>query len=67
MTYSTVRGDELMILLRKIFSFIKGHVHPTSSMPPVPISSGNGQTTTEIDEILANAENSILNKNIRIN
>jgi hypothetical protein len=67
LTYSTVRGDELMILLRKIFSFIKGHVHPTSSMPPVPISSGNGQTTTEIDEILANAENSILNKNIRIN
>ena len=66
-TYPTVRGDELMILLRKIFSFVKGHVHAIATVPPIPVASGNGQTTTEIDEILNGAENSILNQNIRIN
>jgi hypothetical protein len=66
-TYPTVRGDELMGLLRKIFSFIKGHVHPISTMQPVPVAAGNGQTTNEIDQILADAENTILNQNIRIN
>ena len=48
-------------------AFISGHVHPVSTMPPVPVSSGNGQSTAEIDAILASAENSILNQNIRIN
>jgi hypothetical protein len=66
-TYPTVRGDELMGLLRKIFSFIKGHVHPIATMQPVPVAAGNGQTTNEIDQILADAENTILNQNIRIN
>jgi hypothetical protein len=36
-------------------------------MPPVPVAAGNGQTSTEIDQILAEAENTILNQNIRIN
>jgi hypothetical protein len=36
-------------------------------MRPVPVASGNGQTTSEIDALLANAENNILNQNIRIN
>ena len=62
-----VRGDQLMILLRKMFSFITGHVHPTSGMVPDIVASGNGQTTAEIDSILADAENTILNQNIRIN
>lgn len=66
-TYPTVRGDELISLIRKIFSFIKGHVHPLPTIPPVPVASGNGQTTVEIDSILAGAENTILNQNIRIN
>lgn len=66
-TYPTVRGDELMILLRKIFSYVKGHVHAIATVPPIPVAAGNGQTTTEIDQILADAENSILNQNIRIN
>lgn len=56
-----------MTLLRKIFLYIKGHVHPVSTMPPVPIAAGNLQSTSEIDQILADAENSILNQNIRIN
>lgn len=66
-TYPTVRGDELIELLRKMFSYIKGHVHPISTMAPIPVSAGNGQTTFEIDVLLANAENDILNQNIRIN
>jgi len=66
-TYPMVRGDQLIELLRKIMSYIKGHVHPISTMSPVPIAAGNGQSTEEIDEILSNAEISILNQNIRIN
>jgi hypothetical protein len=66
-TYSVIRGEELIELLRKIVSYVKGHVHPISTQAPVPVASGNGQTTTEIDEILANAEITILNQNIRIN
>ena len=66
-TYPTVRGDELMKLLMKIFDFVTGHVHPIATMPPVPVSSGNGQTTAEILAILADSQNTILNQNIRIN
>jgi hypothetical protein len=66
-TYPMVRGDELMILLRKMFSYVTGHVHPISTMPPVPVAAGNGQTSAEILQILSNSENSILNQNIRIN
>lgn len=66
-TYPTVRGDELMKLIMKIFDYVIGHVHPISTMPPVPVSSGNGQTTTEILQIISNAQNTILNQNIRIN
>jgi len=66
-TYPTVRGDQLMILLRKIFSYVTSHVHPLATMPPVPVAAGNGQTTAEIFQILSNAENSVLNQNIRIN
>jgi len=66
-TYPTTRGDELMKLLRKIFSFVTGHVHPVATAPPIPVAAGNGQTASEINAILADAENTILNQNIRIN
>lgn len=66
-TYPTVRGDELMSLLRKMFAFLTGHVHSVSTVPPIPIAAGNGQSSAEISQILADAENSILNQNIRIN
>jgi hypothetical protein len=67
LTYPTVRGDELMKLLTKMFAFITGHVHQTATLPPVPVAAGNGQTTNEINQILADSENTILNQNIRIN
>jgi len=57
----------MLELLRKMFSFIKGHVHSFHGLPPIPIASGNGQSTAEIDQILASSENNILNQNIRIN
>lgn len=66
-SYPTVRGDELVKILRKMFEFVKGHVHPIAVAPPVPVSSGNGQTTVEIDQLLANAESTVLNQEIRIN
>jgi hypothetical protein len=66
-TYPTVRGDEMIKLIRKIFSFVTGHVHPVATMAPIPIASGNGQSTSEIYSMLAEAENTILNQNIRIN
>jgi hypothetical protein len=66
-TYPMVRGDELIKLLRKMFAFVTGHVHPIATMPPIPVTGGNGQTTAEIQSLLANAENIILNNNIRIN
>lgn len=66
-TYPTVRGDELMKLLSKMFDFVTNHVHPISTMVPTPIAMGNGQTVDEISQILANAQNTILNQNIRIN
>ena len=53
--------------IRKMFSFITGHVHPIATMAPVPVASGNGQTTQEIWSILAEAEKTVLNENIRIN
>lgn len=66
-TYGVVRGEELLKLLDKIFNFIEGHVHPFPGMRPVPVSTKNGQTITEIGQLLANARNTILNQNIRIN
>jgi hypothetical protein len=68
LSFSTVRGEKLLELLRKIFSYVKGHVHPKAHMKPVSISSGSeAQKVSEIDALLANAENNILNQNIRIN
>jgi len=66
-TYPMVRGDKLIELLRKIVEFLAGHVHPFSTIPPTPISTGSGQSITEIFQMLANAENTILNENIRLN
>jgi hypothetical protein len=57
----------LLNFLRKIFDFVKGHVHPISTKVPIPVASGNGVTTSEIDQLLADAENTILNQEIRIN
>ncbi len=66
-TYPMVRGDKLIELLRKIVDFIGGHVHAISTIPPVPVAAGSGQSIVEINTLLADAENTILNENIRLN
>jgi hypothetical protein len=66
-TYPTVRGDLLIEILRRIVSYIRGHYHPKAHMPPRPTSDGEQQNIIVIDSLLAQAENTILNQNIRIN
>ena len=66
-TYPMVRGDKLIELLRKIVDFLAGHVHAIATVPPIPISSGSGQSIDEITTLLSDAENTILNENIRLN
>lgn len=67
LTYSTVRGETLIELIRKMYAFMKGHVHPIAIMPPVPTAAGNGQKLEDIETLLNDAEKLILNQNIRIN
>jgi hypothetical protein len=60
-----VRGNELMKLLKLIVDFIGSHVH---NINEVPIGIGTDGTKLEdIRKILQDADNSILNQNIRIN
>lgn len=66
-TYPMVRGDKLIELLRKIVDYLGGHVHSIATIPPIPIASGSGQSLVEINSLLAEAENTILNENIRLN
>jgi hypothetical protein len=67
LTYSSVRGEELLSLIRIMFVFLRDHVHPIAFMSPCKQSEGSGVTIQTIEELLSNAENTILNQNIRIN
>lgn len=65
-TEPTVRGDQLMKLLDLIVRFLASHVHPVAGTPPVPVAT-DGTDIQTIFTQLFNADNSILNQNIRIN
>jgi hypothetical protein len=65
-TFSTVRGEELMSLLSKIVSFLVGHVHNPVEKPDT-VSTGNGVTVTELQKAINEANDIILNQNIRVN
>jgi hypothetical protein len=68
LTYSTVRGEVIIELLRKMFAFLEGHVHNSFGLEkPSKRASGNGQRIEDIETLLNNAESLILNQNIRIN
>lgn len=68
LTYPSVRGDKMMELIGKIWSFVKGHVHSISTVPPATVSLGDSaQRVDDIDSDINNASNTILNQNIRIN
>jgi hypothetical protein len=60
-----VRGNELMKLLTLIVNFLGSHVHNINKAP-IPIGT-DGTKLEEIRKILQDADNSILNQNIRIN
>jgi hypothetical protein len=60
-----VRGNELMKLLKLIVNFLASHVH---NINEAPIQIGvDGTQLSEIYKILQDADNSILNQNIRLN
>jgi hypothetical protein len=66
-TNSMVRGEKLIALLSKIIGFMATHVHPcVVPAPPTPTSL-DGTSITDITQQLAQANQTILNKNIRIN
>jgi len=60
-----VRGNELMKLLTLIVDFLGSHVHNINKAP-IPIGT-DGTKIEEIRKILQDADNAILNQNIRIN
>jgi hypothetical protein len=66
-TYPSVRGDKMIELLRKIFAFTANHVHPCAGKEPDTTTLNVGITVDEINSLLADAENTVLNQNIRIN
>lgn len=60
-----VRGDELMKLLNKIVDFLASHVH-NPNKAPIPIGT-DGTDIEEIRKLIQDADNTILNQNIRLN
>jgi hypothetical protein len=60
-----VRGNELMKLIKLIVKFLRSHVH-NPNKAPIPIGT-DGTSIDNIQKILDDADNSILNQNIRIN
>jgi hypothetical protein len=65
-TNSMVRGEQLMELLNLIVRFLASHTHAFPGEPPVPIGF-DGVELKNILEKMQNAENTILNGNIRLN
>jgi hypothetical protein len=68
-TNSMVRGEELMGFLSQIVSFLLNHVHPFPGKTPIQEYPNvtDGPSAQKILQILNNADNVILNQNIRIN
>ena len=68
-TEPMVRGDQLMNFLNLMLNFVLSHSHPFPQMPPYPEypTVPNGPSAKKLQEIINNADNGILNQNIRIN
>jgi len=62
-----VRGDQLMVLLNEIVKFLLSHVHPFPGINPINEGYKSGASAKKIDELIKQANNTILNQNIRIN
>jgi hypothetical protein len=63
-TYSTVRGENLLEVLRKIIDVILTHRH--NPLMPI-VNQFDYQDGNELKELYKTLENDILNKSIRIN
>lgn len=61
-TNSMVRGNELVTLLKDILTYLKTHVHSIPNSRPIHLP-----ILDKIDAKLREPENTLLNKNIRIN
>jgi hypothetical protein len=68
-TNSMVRGEELINFMKDIVSFMLSHVHPFPGKEPIQEYPNvpNGPSASKIQQTLNNADNLILNQNIRIN
>jgi len=65
-TNSVVRGERLLELLKKMANFQANHTHSCPGVASCP-TAHDGTTTSDIDKLIKEAEETILNKNIRIN
>ena len=65
-TSSLVRGEELLELINLIIRFLVGHVHAYPGLPPIP-QSVDGVKVDDLLKELLDAQDKLLNKNIRIN
>lgn len=65
-TEPMVRGEQLMNLLNLIVRYLITHVHPLPGLGPLPITI-DGTNVEDILTKMLNANNTILNQNIRIN
>lgn len=65
-TSSLVRGEELMELINLMMRFLINHVHSYPGLSPVP-QSADGVKVDDLLKEMLNAQEKILNKNIRIN
>jgi hypothetical protein len=61
-----VRGTQLIDFLDKLLQWVTNHEHGGPGQPPTTRGS-NSVTAQNLRDILANAAETILNQNIRIN
>jgi hypothetical protein len=65
-TSSLVRGEELLELLEKVIEFLSNHTHPFPGIHPIR-EPDKSVKMSEIKTLIEQAQNTILNQNIRIN
>ena len=61
-----MRGEELLELLNLMVRYMTTHVHPYPGLPPVGVTTDGTNVQNLLKELL-DANEKILNKNIRLN
>jgi len=62
-----VRGEQLLILLTQMWDWIQNHEHGTAGTQPKDPAKETSVTKGDIVKLIGSAENTVLNKHIRIN